>query len=514
MSISTINLGSMLRRTSHKFPNRLALVSHGGKEITYGRLEHLSNRFANGLIRLGAGKGDHIATLFRNGMELVIALFGILKMGGTAVLLNARLSEREIEWVLNHSDSTIMIFSNDFLDMVSRLQPRLEKVNHYIIAGDNNPDGTIGYDQMLQQGVDKPPPVDIVGDDKAFLIYTAGTTGKPKGVMLTHNSSLWNCVNWYEAGVYRPDDRSLQVLPIYHVAALGSVLTYIYIGGTCYLKKHFDPEDVMETIQREKITRWMAAPTVFNMILQLPDVDTYDTSSLTLLGSGAAIIPGDTRSGILKVFPNARFFDTYGMTEASGGVTTLSPQHATSKAGSVGRAYITEELRVVDEDDQDMEPGETGEIIFRGNNLMKGYYKDPEMTSKVLRGGWMHTGDLGYLDEDGFVYISGRAEDLIITGGENVYPKEVEEWLYAHPGISEAAVIGVEDAKWGEAIQAVIVPQPGVTLSEEEIISFCRQKIARYKCPKSVTILKELPKNAAGKIMKKDLKKRYRIMTS
>ena len=510
MGTATINLGGTLTRTARKNPGRLALVSHEREKITYHQLERLSNRFANGLMKLGARKGDHMAILFRNCNEQVIALFGVLKMGGTALLLNARLSANELGWILDHSDSSTLIFSDEFRQEVGLLRTGLNKVRHFIISGPTAEKNAVPWDQVLREDGDGLSRVEISGDDNAILMYTAGTTGKPKGVLLTHNSCIWNCVNWYDAGVYRPTDRSLQVMPIYHVAALGSVLTYVFIGGTCYLKRTFDPKDVMETIEREGITRWMAAPTVFNMILELPDADQYDTRSLTLLGSGGASIPGDTRKRVQELFPRARFFDTYGMTEASGGVTTLTPRFSSFKTGSVGKPYISEELLIVDENDQDMEANRVGEILFRGNNLMKGYYKNDETTSTALRGGWMHTGDLGRLDEDGFLYLVGRAGDLIITGGENVYPKEVEEVLYAHSGILEAAVIGVEDPKWGEAVKAVVVPRWEKGPSKEEVMEFCRKRIAHFKCPKSIDFVKELPKNQAGKILKTKLKESCR----
>jgi acyl-CoA synthetase (AMP-forming)/AMP-acid ligase II len=326
---------------------------------------------------------------------------------------------------------------------------------------------------------------------------------------LTHNGFLWNCVNWVHNNIFRPDDRCLQVFPLYHVAAIGSVLTYFYIGGTIYLKKAFDPQDCMETIQRERITRWAAAPTVFNMLLRLPGIDAYDATSVTLIGSGAAIMPAETQRRLREVFPGAEIFDTYGMTEASGGITTLLPKDFDRKVACVGKEHINLELRVVDEQDQDLPAGEIGEIIFRGNNLMKEYYKDSHATREALRGGWMHTGDLGRLDDEGYLYIVDRKKDMIITGGENVYPREVEEVLYTHPAIAEAAVIGVPDPTWGEAVKAVVVAKSGTTLSQQEVIDFCRNSIAGFKCPKSVDFAADLPKNPAGKILKRELRERY-----
>jgi acyl-CoA synthetase (AMP-forming)/AMP-acid ligase II len=328
-------------------------------------------------------------------------------------------------------------------------------------------------------------------------------------VLLTHSAVIWNGVNWVQTRTFREGDRSLQVFPLYHVAAIGSVLTYLYLGGTVYLKKTFDPRDCMETIQRERITRWGAAPTVFNVMVQLQDIDRYDTSSLTLLGSGAAIMPVETARRLRKVFPNAQMFDNYGMTEAAGGITTLSPEDAGRKEACVGIPLMNVELRVVDDHDRDVAPGEVGEVVFRGNNLMKGYYRDEAATEEAMRGGWMHTGDMGRLDDEGFLYIVDRKKDMIITGAENVYPREVEEALFAHPLVAEAAVIGVSDPKWGEAIKAVVTLKAGATITERELIEHCRQRIAGFKCPKSIDFVQELPKNPAGKILKRVLKDRY-----
>ena len=509
MGIYTINLGSTLRRAAHKYPDRVALVSPEGERLTYHQVDRLSNRFANALVKLGIKKGEHIATLSLNSNEQLIAFFGIFKMGGTVVPINVRLAAPEMQWILDHSNSTALIFSKGFKDRVDQLRSELRGVRHYVIVGEEPPGDTLSFEKVLAKAGDDDPEAEVLGDDEAFVLYTAGTTGRPKGVLLTHNGLIWNCVSWTHAGVYREDDLSLHVFPLYHIAALGSVLTYIYLGGTIYLKKVFDPKDCMETIERERITRWAAAPTVFNMLLQLPEIEKYDTTSLILLGSGAAIMPSEIQRRLREIFPNAQIFDTYGMTEASGGITTLPPRDSSRKVACVGKPVIGVELRVVDENDRDVAPGEVGEVVFRGNNLMKGYYKDPEATEEAVRGGWFHTGDLGRLDEEGYLYIVDRKKDMIITGGENVYPREVEEVLCTHAKIAEAAVIGVADSKWGEAIKAVVVLNTGETASEEEMINFCRERIGGFKCPKTVDFVQALPKNPAVKILKRELRERY-----
>ena len=510
MGSYTINLGSTLTRTAHKHPDRPAYVSHEGERLTFSRLDTLSNRFANGLLDMGFQKGDHIAVLSLNSNEQMIAFFGIFKMGGVAVPINVRLAEPEMQWVLDHSDSRALVFSSEFSERAQALRGDLPAIKSYILMGEGaSPGEALTFQGVIEKGVDDPPAVEVLGDEVAFIVYTAGTTGRPKGVLLTHNSAIWNSINWAYTQTFREGDYCLQVFPLYHVAAIGNVLTYVYLGGTVFLKKTFDPKDCMETIQREKITRWAAAPTVFNILLQLPEIEKYDTSSVTLLGWGAAIMPVEPRKRLKEVFPNARFFDNYGMSESAGGITTLTPLDSDRKAACVGTPLIGVEIRVVDENDRDIPTGEVGEVIFRGNNLMKGYYKDLDATEAAMKNGWMHTGDLGRLDDEGFLYIVDRKKDLIITGAENVYPREVEEVLYAHPKIAEAAVIGVADSKWGEAIKGVVVLSQGESATEKEIIDFCRQRIAGFKCPKSVEFMDELPKNPAGKILKRVLREKY-----
>ncbi len=509
MGIYTVNLGSVLRRTGAKHPDRVALVSHEGHKLTYRQLDEASNRLANGLLKCGFKKGDHIATLSPNSNELLIAFWGILKIGAVVVPINVRLAEPEIEWILNHSDSSALFFSPDLAKTVDSIRPRLQAIrSDWLLSGSPSQEGR-SFGEIIDQGGEEYPPAEVLGDDDAMIIYTAGTTGRPKGVILTHNTFLWNNVNWVHAGIFPPACLVLQAFPLYHVAAICNVLTFMYVGGTVFLKKAFDPKDCMETIQREGITRWGAAPTVFNMLLQLPDIKEYDTRSMALLGSGAAIMPTETSRKLRKVFPNAGLFDSYGMTEASGGITILTPEDFHRKVACVGRPLMNLELRVIDEQGEDVPAGQVGEIVFRGNNVMKGYYKDTEATKEAFQGGWFHSGDLGRFDEEGFLYIVDRKKDLIITGAENVYPREVEEVLYLHPKIAEAAVIGVPDPKWGEAIKAVIVLKQGEKAAEEEIIQFCRKRVAGFKCPKSVEFTQSLPKNAAGKILKRVLREKY-----
>jgi acyl-CoA synthetase (AMP-forming)/AMP-acid ligase II len=343
----------------------------------------------------------------------------------------------------------------------------------------------------------------------ACILYTAGTTGRPKGVLLSHANCVWASVNIGVDVDIQWDYRVLLVFPLYHAAAFIIAISNLYMGCTNVSMRTFDPKGVMELIGREQINRMTFPPTVWNFILQLPDLDQYDTASVRSLSSGAEAMPVETKRKLLELFPNAKLGETYGMTESAATITTLNPEHVLTKMASVGKPFVNVEIRLVDGDGRDVAQGQVGEILFRGPNTMMGYYKDPEATRETLKDGWLHTGDLGRLDDEGFLYIVDRKKDMIITGGENIFPREIEEVLYAHPKILEAAVIGVPDPEWGEKIHAVVALKEGQRLTEQEIIDYTVEHIASFKKPKSVQFVDRLPRSAAGKVLKRVLKEAY-----
>jgi acyl-CoA synthetase (AMP-forming)/AMP-acid ligase II len=298
------------------------------------------------------------------------------------------------------------------------------------------------------------------------------------------------------------------VFPLYHAAAFMILVYDLFVGCTNVTMRSFEPKRVMELIEEERINRMTFPPTVWNFILQLPDLDQYDTQTVRSLSSGAESMPLETKKKLLAFFPNAGLGDTYGMTETSATITTLNPKDVLRKMASVGKPFVNVEIRLVDDRDQDVAMGDVGEILARGPNIMVGYYKDPEATSQTLKGGWLHTGDLGRLDEEGFLYIVDRKKDMIITGGENIYPREIEEVLYTHPKILEAAVIGLPDPTWGESIHAVVALKQGEALAEQEVIDYCKAHIASFKKPRSVEFVDRLPRSPAGKVLKRLLKER------
>jgi acyl-CoA synthetase (AMP-forming)/AMP-acid ligase II len=342
------------------------------------------------------------------------------------------------------------------------------------------------------------------------MLYTSGTTGKPKGAVLTHGNVLWNLVNTLLAREDKEGEIALVTGPLYHAAALNNhFLIRLALGGASVLMKHFEPRKFMELIEREKVNVISGAPAMFHLLLNLPDVEKYDTRSITRCTLGASTLPDETKKKIMKLFPNTGgIYDVYGATEVSPTLTVLKAADSFRKTACVGPAVPFLEVKIVDPQDREVPRGETGEIICRGPNVMKGYYKDPQGTAEALKGGWLHTGDIGRMDEEGFVYIVDRKKDLVISGGENIYPREIEELLYSHPKIREAAVVGAPDPLWGETVKAFVVLKTGESLTEEEVIEYCKAHLASYKKPKRVEFIDLLPRNPSGKVLKNVLRGR------
>jgi acyl-CoA synthetase (AMP-forming)/AMP-acid ligase II len=342
-------------------------------------------------------------------------------------------------------------------------------------------------------------------------MYTSGTTGRPKGVLITHGNVLWNLVNALLGREEKEGEISLVIGPLYHTAALNNHLTIrVAMAGTSILLKRFEPKHVMEIIEKEKVTVISGAPAVYHHLLALPDVERFDTRSVTKCTTGSSILPDETKERLLKLFPNAKgVYDVYGCTEASPNITILKAAASLRKQACVGLSLPFLEVRIVDEQDRDLPPGDVGELICRGPNVMKGYYKDQKATQEVLKKGWLHTGDLARMDEEGFIYIVDRKKDMIVSGGENIYPREIEEMLYHHPKIQDVAVIGVPDQFWGESVKAFIVLKRGESMKEEEVIEYCKNHLASYKKPKSVEFIETLPRNPSGKVLKTELRESY-----
>jgi acyl-CoA synthetase (AMP-forming)/AMP-acid ligase II len=461
---------------------------------------------------LGLKKGGKVAALFFNSNHFVEAYFATAKSGGVFTPINFRFAPEEVCFILNHSDARFFLFGHEFSDLVKKIRPRLKKVAFFISAENKKIKNTLDYETLLKKSKKREPDVCLSEKDLCQLMYTSGTTGRPKGSLLTHGNILWNLINAIVGREEREGEVSLVIGPVYHTAALNNHFTIrVALAGTTILIKSFDPRRVMEIIEKERVNVISGAPAMYHLLLALSDVEKYDTRSITKCTTGASILPHETKERLLKLFPNAEgVYDVYGCTEASPNIAILKARDSLRKRECVGPPVPFLEVRIVDEKGRDVPMGEVGELICQGPNVMKGYYKDRKATLEALRGGWLYTGDLARMDEEGFVYIVDRKKDMIVSGGENIYPREIEEVLYRHPKIQDAAIIGVPDRTWGESVKAFIVLKKGERLKEEEVIEYCKKYLASYKKPKSVEFVEDLPRNPSGKVLKTELRERYR----
>ncbi len=504
-------LGDIPRKHSRLDPDRECMVC-GQVRLTWKQLNERVNRLANALTGIGVKKGTKVATLALNCHRLIEIYYATSKIGAVAVPLNFRLAPEELVHIINHSDSEVLFVDGTTMEMASGMLPELPNIRERFFFGDAQ-EGWCGYEDFLAAASDAEPDVDVTEDDLCHIQYTGGTTGLPKGVMITNRNYLTTAIGMGLALPAEPHYATLQVLPIFHTA-WWPVLLHHMGGARAVIAPRFDFVEILETAEREKVTHINMVPVLFAWLLDFPDADKYDLSSIKFFSYAGAPMPEEVlRRCIAKFGPI--FQQGYGLTEAAPLGTRLAeedqcrlegPPELVRRINSCGRETLVTEVRVVDEDDQPVPPGQIGEIVIRGNNVMPGYWKDPELTAQALRGGWLHTGDLAEVDEYGFIYIVDRKNDMIITGGENVYPYEVEQVLYEHPAVLVAAVVGVKNDKWGEVVTAAVSLKQGAEATEEELISHCRQKIAGYKCPKRVVLMDAIPTSAIGKVLRRQVR--------
>jgi fatty-acyl-CoA synthase len=508
-------LGELIARNSRKFPNKEAII-FGETRLTWKEFNARINRLAHALMDMGIGKGDKVALFMFNCNQYLECYYALGKIGAIAVPLNFRLHTEEIVYIANNADAVALVVGEQLVDTIQGIRDQLPLIKHYISVSSEPIEGMLQYESLIQKYPDDEPLVLVDDEDPAFIMYTAGTTGRPKGAVLTHKSqaAMWTAASIQlasEPGVGNVwDYRVCSPPPLFHMASFGYCQAHLLVGATVVLPTQvFNPVEIMETIEREKIDSILLIPAMTNFLLLTPGLDKYDVSSLKMWMSGAAPLPTQTRKAMLERFPGLLSYDCFGQTETGALVAMLRPSEREQKVASVGRALPFIQVRVVDSEDRDVPVGEVGEAVYQGPNLMKEYYKDPEGTAQAFRSGWFHSGDLVRQDEEGYIYVVDRKTDMIISGGENIYPAEVEDVLYRHPKILEAAVIGVYDAQWGEAVKAIVVPKAGECLTEEEVIDFCKQHLASYKKPKSVDFVDSLPRNPAMKVLKTVLREKY-----
>ena len=510
--LSGLTLGEILRNHAINYPKHMAVVDvDSNKRYTYEELNNRVNRLANSLLAMGIQKGDKAAILMKDRMEPLEVIYALNKIGGIWAPVNYRFTPREVERQVIHSDAKIFFFEKEFTDCIEDIRGNISKIEQYIILGEKAKPGYKLYEDLFEDSSeDEPQPESsLSSEDVIGMVYTSGTTGVSKGSMHTHRTFLgWAFSGMYENATNR-NDRLINPYPMFHMG--GSVLSTICLlaGATNYIFGKFDPMKFVETVENEKITVVWAIPTIVQSINSLPREvkDRHKWESLRSFTTSGAPFLTETQNSFTKQWPNVNLHSTYSATEAY--FTNLRPEDQSKKVRCVGPAVFGHELKLMGKEGNEVPQGEVGIVYVQGISVFKGYYKNTEADAKSFKGNWFTCEDMGYLDEEGFLHLVDRAKDMIISGGENVASVEVENMLLEHPAIFECAVIGVPDDKWGERIHAVVSLQPDKRVSTEEIMSWCKDKIAGYKRPRSIDIITELPKSPVGKILKRELRDEY-----
>ncbi|MFC0186749.1 long-chain fatty acid--CoA ligase [Fictibacillus aquaticus] len=506
-----MHIGGFLTQNARNFPERFA-VECEGRSYTYGELNTAVNRLAHGLISLGVKKGDKVAIVMKNSDHFMISFFAAAKIGAVVVPVNFRLTANEIQYIFSQSDTVLVLCDSEFEETVNSAR-ETTGVSSVIVVGDVAGEGNLLYDNILSHNEEEPN-VEISEHDDLEILYTSGTTGRPKGALFDHDRIFKVSLTMLVNMELRKDERFLHLAPLFHSAQLNLfMIAGVILGGRHYIHRDFHPVKALQAIQDHEITHLFAVPAMYNFMLQVPNVTDYDLSSIRRCGYGAAPMPPELVRKSIAAFKTDRFFNLCGLTEAGPGGILLDPEGHEQHLGKSGKAGFLTEARVVHENGEDVKPGVVGEFILRSETVMKEYYKKPEETKSALKNGWLYTGDLATVDEEGYISLVDRKKDMIISGGENVYSAEVEAVLYEHPAILDAAIIGLPDEVWGEAVTAIIVLREGAEIDEQELKSFCRQKLAGYKVPRRIFIEPQLPRNASGKILKYQLRQKMNELT-
>jgi acyl-CoA synthetase (AMP-forming)/AMP-acid ligase II len=501
----------IVRQHGRMQPDRVALHFEG-QRITYRDLDERASRVANGLIAAGVGPQKRVAVLARNNPAFFELWFGAAKADAVLVPVNFRLAPPEAAFVVNDAQAELLFVGADYYAAVEKVAHELRTVRH-IIALDGNHPAWPDYATWMAQQPAHDPDLPIAPSGCAIQMYTSGTTGHPKGAQLSHSNLLAllpgavrQFGNWHDGDV------SLVCMPLFHIGGSGWALVALYRGVTNVMTRDFEPDAILRTIEQFRVTKAFFVPAMILFLLQSPHCRTTDFSSLELIAYGASPAPIDLVRNAMKAF-GCGLAQVYGLTETTGAITYLPPEDHTAenveRLKSCGKPMTGVEIRIVDAADNDVAPGEVGELICRTPQIMLGYWNLPDATAQAIRDSWFHSGDAGYMDRDGYVYIYDRVKDMIVSGGENIYPAEVESALFGHPAVADVAVIGVPDDTWGEQVKAIVVVKPGAQLAARELIDFARELIAHYKAPRSVDFVDALPRNPSGKILKRELRKPY-----
>ena len=500
----SINLGSCLAKRAMLNPDKEAAVCEDVR-LTWSESNARANQLGYAMQRLGVGHGDRVGLLALNEPEYLDMYFGLGKIGAILVPINYRLAGPEMEYILNDAGVKVLVFGPQYVEVVDSFRNNIP-AEHFVAIMDDPPEWASSYEVLVEKESAEEPEIVAGGDDVLTILYTSGTTGRPKGAMLTHNNYFFSATNLI-ATLGHLGENALLVLPLFHIGGIGNVPLAPQTGIRFTMLKSLDPKRMLELIQEEKVNVFGSVPALLQILKMVPDFEKYDWSSVEKVFVYAAPLP----VALLEEYAEAgiEVRNLYGMTESCGSGTVIDGEHSLLKAGSCGLPEFLAEVKVVDDDGNEVGPEELGEVIIRADFVMKGYWNNPEATAETIRDGWLYTGDIAKRDEDGFFYIMDRKKDMIISGGENIYPAEIEDLLMRHPKIQDAGVIGFPHEIWGEAVKAIVVVQQGETLTEEEVIEWTEGKIGKFKMPKTVVFTEALPRTPTGKILKRELRDQY-----
>ncbi len=497
-------LGDILRRQAQRRGDQTAYVL-GSHRVSYAAFHARSNQLGRALRRLGVRRGDRVAVLANNCAEYPIIYFAALKLGAIVVPVNARFGEMEVAALLEHCEAATLVESGQFTSMIDALQAagRLVCLRHRIVIDAEAPSGGHRLSTVADAEDSADIDADIDEDDPHVMLYTSGTTGAPKGTLLTHRAYFLQATTSHLQLGFSEDDTALSMFPMFHMGGWALPLGFWHTGATVVIMAKAEPRAILQAVQDERVTYLYAVPTVFESMLAVPEFEQFDLSSVRLIGGGTAAMTAAQVRRFKERFRCRNMVILYGSTE-SGPVSVLRPADVERKPETVGRPYLDVELRLLD-NDREVPPGEIGEIHVRSEFIMQGYWRNPEETARTIRGGWVRTGDLGVFDSEGFLSIVGRCKEVIRSGGESIFPAEIERVLLSHPQVSEAGVVGIPDPKWGEAVVAAVVLHTGSQLSAGDLIEYVRGVLAGFKKPKHVLFFSEMPRTAASRQIHKPL---------
>ena len=514
-----MNTPEFLLISSSICPDREAIIFEGNR-WSFSDLADRSNRLANALAGMGVGQGDKVGMLQVNCNECIEVYFATAKLGATYVPLNFRARAEELEFMINFSESSALFLGQRYVKMVNAMREQIPGMKNFVSV-EGPAEGMLDYESVIAEADPEEVFTDIDDNDTSILMFTAGTTGQPKGVMLTHDNLATYVLNNVSPADPDIEEKNILTVPLYHIAGMQAVLAAVYGGRTLVVQRQFDPSDWMTLVETESVTRAMMVPTMLKQLMEHEEFPKRNLSSLQVITYGAAPMPVEVITKAIEVFPGTRFINAFGQTESASTITMLTPEDHViegspgeraiklKRLGSIGRALGDTEVKIFDEEGSEQPVDEVGEIVARGPRVMKGYWKAEEATNSTIRNGWLYTGDIGYMDEAGYIFLSGRAKDIIIRAGENISPEQVEATLHSHPAIDEAAVIGVPDPQWGEKVRAIVALKAGAQASEADIIEHCRGQLASFKKPESVIFVDSLPRNPLGKVLKRVLREEY-----